>query len=153
MRFEEADNNGLLDVGEVLNFVFNNCKENAASATKGSTSRTATRINDRGTAFDAGITPSSLALKAIDGSLSLTPDDNVRMGYRALGVSEEPKKCSADGPMTTLVLSHLPSDDTVRLQPGLLRDTAHDTSVGRSVSTLTGAMKAAKAAGSSPCPR
>lgn len=126
MRFEEADNNGLLDVGEVLNFVFNNCKENAASATKGSKSRTATRINDRGTAFDAGSTPSSLALKAIDGSLSLTPDDNVRTGYRAFGDAEEPKKFSTDGPVTTLVLSRLPFDDAVRLQSGFAQDTAHD---------------------------
>jgi hypothetical protein len=126
MSFEEADNNGLLDVGEVLTFVFNNCKENAASATNGSTSRTATRINDRGTAFDAGSTPSSLALKAIGGGLNLTPDDNVRMGYRALGDAEEPKKCSADGPVTTQVLSHLPFDDAVRQQSGFAQDTAHD---------------------------
>jgi hypothetical protein len=153
MSLEEADNDGLLDVGEVLNFVFNNCKENAASATNGSKPGTAARINDSGTAFDAGITPSSLALKAIDGSLSLTPNDNVRIGYRALGDSEEPKKFSADGPVTTLVLIHLPSDDTAKLQSGLVQDTAHDKSVGRSASTLTGAMKAAKAGGSSPCPR
>jgi len=152
MSFEEADNNGLLDVGEVLTFVFNNCEDNSASATKGSKPGTAARINDSGTAFDAGITPSSLALKAIDGSLSLTPNDNVRIGYRALGDSEEPKKFSADGPVTTLVLIHLPCD-TAKLQSGLVKDTAHDKSVGRSASTLTGAIKAAKAGGSSPCPR
>jgi len=153
MSLEEADNDGLLDVGEVLTFVFNNCEDNSASATKGSKPGTAARINDSGTAFDAGITPSSLALKAIDGSLSLTPNDNVRIGYRALGDSEEPKKFSADGPVTTLVLIHLPSDDTAKLQSGLVQDTAHDKSVGRSASTLTGAIKAAKAGGSSPCPR
>lgn len=148
MSFDDADNDGMLDVGEVFTFVFNNCQDNAASVTSGSLSGSVIRINDSGTSFDAGITLSSLAQKAIDGSHSLTLSGNVRMGYRALSDTQEQMKISADGPVTALVLTHLPFDDTVTLQSGFVQDSTHDYSVGRSISTLTGVMESAKAGGS-----
>jgi hypothetical protein len=148
MSFEDADGDAMLDVGEVFTFVFDNCQDNAASVTNGSMSGTVTRINDSGTAFDAGITLSSLVQKALDGSHSLTLNGNVRMGYRALSDSEEQMKLSADGPVTARVLTHLPFDDMVTLQSGFVQDTTHDYSVGRSTSTLEGVMETAKAGGS-----
>jgi len=148
MSFDDSDNDGMLDVGEVFTFVFNNCQDNAASVTSGSMSGTVTRINDSRTAFDAGITLSSLAQKAVDGSHSLTLNGSVRIGYRALSETAEQMKLSADGAVTALVLTHLPFDDTVTLQSGFVQDSTHDYSVGRSTSTLTGVMESAKAGGS-----
>jgi hypothetical protein len=55
---------------------------------------------------------------------------------------------SADGPVTALVLTHLPFDDTVTLQSGFIQGTTHDYSLGRSTSTLTGVMESATAGGS-----
>jgi len=89
MSFEDADNDAMLDVGEVFTFVFNNCQDNAASVTNGSMSGTVTRLNDNGTAFDAGINLASLAQTAVDGSHSLTLDGDVRLGYRALSMDYE----------------------------------------------------------------
>jgi hypothetical protein len=148
MSFEDADNDAMLDVGEVFTFVFNNCQDNAASVTNGSMSGTVTQLNDNSTAFDAGITLASLAQTAIDGSHSLTLNGDVRLGYRALSESAEQMKLSANGPVTAVVHTHLPFDDTVTLQPGFVQDSTHDYSVGRSTSTLTGVMESANAGGS-----
>jgi hypothetical protein len=148
MSFEDADNDAMLDVGEVFTFVFNNCQDNAASVTNGSMSGTVTRLNDNGTAFDAGITLASLAQTAVDGSHSLTLNGDVRLGYRALSETVEQMTLSANGPVTAVVHTHLPFDDMVTLQPGFVQDSTHDYSVGRSTSTLTGVMESAQAGGS-----
>jgi len=148
MSFEDADNNGMLDIGEVFNFVFNACQDNAARVTNGSMSGAVTSINSTGTAFAATITLTSLQQQAVDGSHSLTLNGNARMGYRELSASQEQMTLSADGPVTALVLTHLPFDDTVTLQSGFIQDTTYDYSLGRSTSTLTGVMESATAGGS-----
>jgi hypothetical protein len=148
MSFDDADNDGMLDVGEVFTFVFDNCQDDAARVTNGSLSGAITGINDTGTAFSASITLGSLLQRAVDGSHSLTLSGNALMGYRELSANVEQMTLRADGPVTAQVLTHLPFDDTVTLQSGFVQDTTHDYSVGRSTSTLTGVMESAKAGGS-----
>lgn len=148
MSFDDANNDGMLGVGEVFTFVFNNCQDDAASVTHGSMSGTVTGLNNSGTAFDARMTLASLAQYAVDGSHSLTLSGNVLLGYRALSENAEQMKLSTDGPVTALVQTHLPFDDTVTLQSGFVNDTTHDYSAGRSTSTLTGVMESLSAGGS-----
>lgn len=146
--FDDAGNDGMLDVGEVFTFMFDNCQDNAARVTNGSMSGAVTSIHDTGTAFAAGITLTSLAQQAVDGSHSLTLNGNARLAYREPSGNEEQMTLSADGPVTALVRTHLPFDDTVTLQCGFIQDTMHDYSLGRSTSTLTGVMESATAGGS-----
>jgi hypothetical protein len=148
MSFDDTDNDGLLDVGEVFTFVFNNCQDNAASVTNGSMSGTITRINDSETAFDARLALVELAQRSVDNRHSLTLNGNVLLGYRALSETEEQMKLSVDGAMTALVLTHLPHDDTVTLQSGFAQDTIYDYNLGRSTSTMKGVMESAKVDGS-----
>lgn len=148
MSFDDANNDGMLDVGEVFTFVFNNCQDNAASTVNGSMSGAVTRINSSGTTFDARVTLASLAQSAVDASHSLTLNGDVLLGYRVLSDTEEQMKLSAEGPVTALVHTHLPYDDTVTLQPGFEQNTTHNYSLGRSTSTVEGVMESLAAGGS-----
>jgi len=148
MSFDDADNDGLLDIGEVFSFVFSDCQDSAADVMNGSMSGTITRINDSGTAFGARVTLAALAQNAVDGRHSLTLNGNVLLDYRELSATTEQMKLSADGAVTALVHTHLPFDDTVTLQSGFAQNTTHDYSLGRSTSTVTGVMESVAAGGS-----
>lgn len=84
----------------------------AASVTNGSLSRTVTRLDHSSTAFDAGVTLASPVQKAIDGSHRLTPNGDLRMGYRALSETAEQVTLSANGPVTAVM--HTPCPSTTR---------------------------------------
>jgi hypothetical protein len=148
LRFEDGDGDGLLDVGEVFTFDFNNCQDTTSEVINGSMSGAITRINSDGTAFGARVTLAPLTQEALDGSHSLGLDGKMLLDYRVLNDTAEEMNLTADGPVAATVRTHLPFKDAVTLRSGFAQGTTHDSGLGRSSSTVTGVMESALAGGS-----
>jgi hypothetical protein len=148
MSYDDADNDGSLDVGEAFSFVFDECQDNGVSVVSGRMSGAITWLHESGTAFEADLTLAPMTQQAVDGSHRLTLDGNVRMSYREPSDTLEQIRIGADGPVRALVLTHLPFQDTVTLRSDFVQDTTYDYSVRRSTSAVSGVMHSARAGGS-----
>jgi len=147
LGFDDADNDGYLDVGEAFTFTFNNCQDSTAEVLNGSLTGTITQVNADASQFAAMMTLTELSQQATNGRHGLTLSGRMLMDYRQTSDTTESMDLTADGPVIITVRTHLPYDDTVILQNDFTQNSSYDLAQGHTRSTLSGVMESKVAGG------
>ena len=149
---DDRDNNGDLSVGDFGTVVFNNCRDTATETVNG----TATLLISGLDATYLGAHLTADRMSTVTAGHSLTIDGAMLMEVWAANPVLTTIRTTAEGPVQATISTHVPFTDTVTLAAGFVIDETIDLSVappvgpgaaGRTLTTLSGRMHSAGAAG------
>ena len=156
ITLDDRDGNNAGSVGDVVTFVFTNCRDTADETINGTVEATVLAINPGGTAVTADVRLRSLS--AATARWSLTADGTLRLAYStpSLGSPQETYDLTAIGAVAASVVTQLPFSDSGTLADGWHEVSTYDGSVqpvagnvesGRDTLTVNGTLDSTAAGG------
>ncbi len=142
LTVDDRDNNGRMSVGDVMTFAFDHCQDTTSTVLNGIVSANVTRVGATTLpSFGVAMRMTQLSNEATNGRHGMTLDGTVNLDYTQHTATTDQLVLSASGPVTVAIHTHLPFNDTVSLQSGYVEDSSYDATLGRTVSTMHGAIQ------------
>ena len=142
LAIDDRDQNGAMSVGDVMTFAFDHCQDTASTVLNGNVSASVTRVGATTLpSFGVAMRMTQLSNEATNGRHGMPLDGTVNLDYTQHTTTTDQLVLSASGPATANIHTHLLLNDTMTLQSGYVEDPSYDATLGRTVSTMHGAIQ------------
>lgn len=145
---DDADDDGVFDVGDTMSFVFDQCRLSPAEVTHGRTDVTMTHVGGGPLpSFGARMTMHEMSALGVDGRHAVTTDGVAFLDYARLDAVRERMRLTVENELTARIRTHQGVDDTLGLQHGYTYESTFDGASGVSTTSLGGLFRSVAAGG------
>lgn len=145
LSFDDANGNGMLDLGEAAKGVYEECKLAPNQVINGQITTVLEGLSQ--TTMSARVTLLHLAGESTDGRHGATLNGSMRLTLAQGGETTSQMTLVADGPVTIAVHTHAPYTDTVTLKDGWTQDMSYNAAAGTTTISTDGYAESVAAGG------